>query len=135
MSSYEDLLARALKQVPPKTGTGERFELPRVITMRAGQKTVFVNFNELATALRREPDHLLKFLLKELATKYEWAGTQLVLQGKFPAELINRKIELYVKMYVVCPECKKPDSKLVKEDGFTFLKCEACGAKHVVGKV
>ena len=56
-------------------------------------------------------------------------------QGKFPPELITKKIDLYIKTYVLCPECKKPDSKIIREGVHSFLKCEACGAKHIVGKV
>jgi len=33
---------------------------------------------------------------------------------------------------VLCPECKKPDTQLKKEDRITTIKCSACGAKHPV---
>jgi ABC-type dipeptide/oligopeptide/nickel transport system ATPase subunit len=40
----------------------------------------------------------------------------------------------YVNKYVICAECKKPDTALVKENGFYFVNCLACGAKHSLGR-
>ena len=38
----------------------------------------------------------------------------------------------YAHEFVFCPECGKPDTKLEKEDKFSFIKCLACGAKNYV---
>ena len=51
---------------------------------------------------------------------------------KISANRINEKISQYVKEYVLCPECGKPDTRLMKEDKFIFIKCSACGAKKPV---
>ena len=77
----------------------------------------------------------MKFLLKELATKGEIEGQKANFQGVFSNHVINSKIETYVKIYVLCPECGKPDTKTIKEDRQNFVKCEACGARHPVSKV
>ena len=42
--------------------------------------------------------------------------------------MINQKIEKYVKNYVICPVCGKPDTKLIKVDRVLVMKCMACGA-------
>ncbi|MEK6812055.1 MAG: translation initiation factor IF-2 subunit beta, partial [Nanoarchaeota archaeon] len=34
--------------------------------------------------------------------------------------------------FVLCKECKKPDTELLREDRVTFIHCLACGAKHPV---
>jgi translation initiation factor 2 subunit 2 len=49
--------------------------------------------------------------------------------------LMEKKLESYVKGYVLCKECKKPDTKLIREDRITFLKCDACGAKSPVKSI
>ncbi|MFW6225798.1 MAG: translation initiation factor IF-2 subunit beta, partial [bacterium] len=38
----------------------------------------------------------------------------------------------YAEEFVLCPECGKPDTELIKEEGITKLHCLACGAKHPV---
>jgi translation initiation factor 2 subunit 2 len=130
---YEELLKRGLKKVPKKAEASERFVIPKARVQPAGARTIIVNFQDIAKDLRREPGHFLKFLLKELATKGDVEKGRLTVIGRFPAEQVDKKIEAYVKEYVVCPECGKPDTKIVKEDRFMFLVCEACGAKHSLG--
>ena len=132
---YEELLERGLGKVPKRAEDKERFEIPRPKTLRQGSKTILINFNEIANALRRDPRHLLKFLLKELATSSEIKDNKLIFQGNFTEEHIAKKIEIYAKTYVYCPECGKPDTNLVKEEGFYQIKCEACGARKTVGKI
>jgi len=53
-------------------------------------------------------------------------------QGRFSESTIKRLIEIYVNRFVICPICKRPDTKLSKEGKFLFLICEACGAKSSV---
>jgi translation initiation factor 2 subunit 2 len=132
---YKELLKRGLKKVPEKIETKERFEMPRMWVQIAGSRTTMTNFSEVSAALRRNPKHLMKFMLKELATKGSLSGTRLEVQGNFSEEMVNRKLDLYVKNYVACPECGKHDTKLVKERGFAFIKCEVCGARHTAAKV
>ena len=53
-------------------------------------------------------------------------------ESKLTQSLIQRKLESYVKEYVTCKVCGRPDTKLLKDDRITFSKCEACGAKTSV---
>lgn len=134
MQDYEKLLKRGLAKVPKEKDHGSRFKVAQPIVEKAGARTIITNFYEIAGSLRREPDALLKFLLKQLATKGEFEGQRLVVLGVFTQEHVARKIELYIRMYVLCPECGKPDTKLVYEGGRELIKCEACGAKSPAGK-
>ncbi|MBI4020118.1 MAG: translation initiation factor IF-2 subunit beta [Candidatus Aenigmarchaeota archaeon] len=134
MDDYEQLLKSAMEKIPHREGTGERFEMPRAQAMISGQRTIITNFKDVADKLRRDPKHLQKFLLKELATSGELEPQGLVVLGNFSSDMVNRKLDAYVKAYVLCPECKRPDTRIIKEDVYHFLKCEACGAKHPVSK-
>jgi len=77
-------------------------------------------------------DHFLKFLTKELAAKATIEGDRVILNMKVSSKKINPKIEQYVDEFVLCRECKKPDTELVKEGKFTLIRCLACGAKHPI---
>jgi len=135
MDAYEKLLDRAIEKLPKRSEDSDRFQMPRANILPAGARTVIINFTEIAGAFRREPEHMQKFILKELATSGELQGTRLVVQGKFRPEAVDKKIELYAKEYVLCPDCGKPDTKFVREERFLFLKCEACGSKHTIKKL
>ena len=135
MSDYDGLLEMCIERLPKECAEGSRFCVPKAEVLIQGTRTIFFNFNDVAGALRRDPKHLLKFFLKELATSYEEKDKKVIFQGRFPGPLINKKIELYVKNYVLCPNCCKPDTKLIKIDRMDFLKCEACGSKHSMKKI
>ncbi len=129
---YEQMLERARKKLPEQAEETSRFEIPKVIGHIQGNKTIISNFYQIADTLRREPDHLVKYVLKELATPGELKKAALIIGTKISASRINEKIQQYAKEFVLCTECKKPDTKLVKEDKFLYLKCTACGARHPV---
>lgn len=133
MSDYEKLLAEAFTKVKSQDSSkGERFEIPKISGHFEGKKTVLTNFSQISEHIRRNPDHFQKYLLKELAASGQRDGDRLVLNMKVPSAKINQKIEDYVKEFVLCKECKKPDTELLKEDRLSFIHCLACGAKHSV---
>lgn len=130
---YETLMKRARSKLPELVAkTGERFELPKVKGHLEGNKTVITNFSQIADSLRRDSRHLMKFLLKELATPGELKPAGLVMGTKVPASRINEKIQQYADQFVICKECGKPDTKLEVEGDFAFIKCMACGARKAV---
>ena len=130
--TYESLLKRAQELLPQKTTAAERLEVPKVLGHIQGNKTIVSNFHNIADVIGRPLDHFLKYILKELATSGEITKTALIIGTKVPASRINEKIQQYLKDFVICPECKRPDTKLEREDNVTFIKCSACGARHAV---
>ena len=132
MESYEQLLDTAYEQVTVVEGSGTRFEVPSIEGFFEGKKTILTNFAQVASHLRRNEEHFLKYLLKELAVKGNREGDRVLIIGKVSSKKINPKIDKYVQEFVICKECQKPDTELVKEGKTTMLHCLACGAKHPV---
>jgi translation initiation factor 2 subunit 2 len=132
--TYEKLLEAAYKKVKKVKASG-RFEIPQVKSIVEGNKTIISNFLQIASHLRRQPQHLEKFLEKELAAQGKIEGDRLILIRKLSSKKLQEKIKFYVEKYVLCKECGKPDTKIIKEDHFTFIHCLACGAKHSIAKI
>jgi|WetSurMetagenome_2_1015567.scaffolds.fasta_scaffold21883_6 translation initiation factor 2 subunit 2 len=132
MEDYEKLLDEAYGKVKKSEGNGERFEIPRIEGHFEGKKTILTNFSQIVSYIRRNPEHFQKFLFRELAASGQKDGDRLVLNMNVPSAKINQKVEQYVKEFVLCGECGKPDTELLKEDRLTFIHCLACGAKHSV---
>lgn len=132
MESYEKLLERAYKQVKVIEGSMGRFEIPKIEGFFEGKKTILTNFKDIASHIRRDEDHFLKYLLKELAVKGNKESDRIIIVGKTPSKKIQPKIEQYVEEFVICKECSKPDTELIKDGKNLILHCLACGAKHPV---
>src|SRR3990167_1034064 len=102
MKTYEQMLEEGIKSLPESVVLKERFEIPKAKGHVQGNKTVITNFNDIISSFRRDKDHFLKYILKELATPGYMDGPRLVLGRKVNASLINQKIEAYANNYVMC---------------------------------
>lgn len=132
---YKKLLKNAIEKMPKKIDLSDRFKIPEAILEIRGNRTSVKNFIEITNSLRRDPFHLSKYLFKELATPGNIEGNELILQTKISGEILQKKIEDYLKEFVYCKVCGEPDTKLIKEGRITFMKCEACGAKSPVRSI
>lgn len=129
---YMALLDRAKDVLPETIENHERFALPELDILQEGKITVFRNFIDVTDKLRRDPQHLLQFLLKELGTPGNIEGRRVVFKAKISPNSINERIQTYTETYVICSECGLPDTKMVKEDRTLILECEACGARRSI---
>jgi translation initiation factor 2 subunit 2 len=130
--NYEDLLKKACAQMPEVSLKHERLEMPSLYVNTAGMRTTIANFKEVADALDRDPQHILKFLTREMATAATFQDSRAIFQGKFRRDSFERLLQRYLDSYVVCPICKRPDTRIVKEKRLSFLVCNACGAKSSI---
>jgi len=132
--SYENLLKKAYSNITEISESSERFTVPEVKAYIEGKTTILENFAEIAGTVRREQDHLLKYILGELGTSGKIDGNRAIFNGKFEISLIRAIVKSYVDDYVICSECGKPDTRLVKDDRILILRCDACGGHRPVRK-
>jgi len=133
MDTYETMLDQGFQDLPEIAVTKERFEIPLVSGHHQGNRTIVVNFQPIVKVLRRDVNHFLKFLTKEVASQAKLDGPRLVFMRKVSSSLLNTKIQKYCKSYVLCKTCGKPDTKLIEENGVESIQCSACGAVSSVG--
>jgi translation initiation factor 2 subunit 2 len=134
MDDYEALLDRAIKNLPDKETTDERFVIPEPKMFAEGKTTVLDNFGNIASVLNRDPDHIMKYLTRELGTAGKTDGNRAIFQGRFTKDMMKSNIISYVEEYVICSECSRPDTQLIKVERVLILKCSACGAHRPVKK-
>jgi translation initiation factor 2 subunit 2 len=130
--NYDELLKRACSQMPEVSLKRERLELPRLLITTIGMRTIISNFKEVADILDRDPQHILKFLTREMATAATFHDSRAIFQGKFQRDSFGRLLQRYMESFVVCPVCKRPDTKIVKEKRLSFLVCNTCGARSSI---
>ncbi len=132
MESYESLLDKAYDQVKVVKKSSERFEVPAAIGQLVGKTTVITNIGAIAAYIRRPIEHLARFLQKELAVPGKIDNDRLILNTRLNASKVNEKIASYTKEFVLCNECRKPDTELMVDKGYKLKHCLACGAKSPV---
>ena len=132
-SDYESLLKRLQGQFKNTSRKeASRLEIPSPQIIWVGQRTIFRNFIEFPKALRRDPEKLLLYLNKELASAGYIAGERVIFLGRKEPSSFGTLIDRYVKEYVICPVCGSPDTRTEKNKKLGFLLCEACGARSSI---
>lgn len=129
--NYKELLDRIKDQLS-KEGVKKqsRLVLPQPAVVFVGNRTIFRNFKEVATVIRREPSRILMYLAKELATAASLdAEGRAIFIGRRAVDSFAVLLERYVNEFVICPVCGSPDTHIEKQKKISILVCEACGAK------
>ncbi len=129
---YDKLLDAIYSNLPTKTSSGVRFEYPEFDSFVEGNKTIIKNTDLVCSKLRREKQQLIKFLTKELATPIVVDKERAILQRKVNPAILKDKLNNFIKEYVICKVCEKPDTHIVNVGNFKELVCEACGARRSV---
>jgi len=126
---YKEMLDKVYEKI--KRGEEkDRINIIKPEISSSGNKTIISNFEQFCNSIRRDKKQVAKFLYKELATSGFVDRGRLILQTRSP--ILEDKIQKYLKNFVYCHECGKPDTILQKEGRFYILKCEACGARRTI---
>jgi translation initiation factor 2 subunit 2 len=129
---YLALLDRAKNCLPETIESHERFSLPELDILQEGKITVIRNFIDITDKLRRDPQHVLQYLLRELGTPGNVETRRAVLKAKLSITQISERVQEYTDTFVICSECGLPDTHMSKEGRTLVLECEACGARRPV---
>lgn len=139
--TYQELLGRVFKtlraQNPALSGDKKKFTMvPPQVARDGSKKTVFANVVDICKRMHRHPDHVIQFLFAELGTIGSVDGSQrLVIRGRFQPKQIENVLRRYITEYVICKTCKRPETKLTKENRIFFVTCEKCGSQRSVSAI
>ena len=129
---YDALLDRARDRIPTDICERNRWTMPNPEILVEGNQTIIRNFSAIVDAMDRDANHVYQYLINELGTSGTREQVRVMLKGRVPPKRIKEKIVGYVKTYILCEQCKAPDTRFIKEDRTTLLKCQACGATRPV---
>lgn len=110
-----------------------RYKMPKLQARIEGRgngiKTNVVNNVDIAKALERPPEYVLKWYGCELGaqTKFDKKTGTSIVNGAHDTGKLTEMLESFIKKYVQCYSCGNPETvvKIKKEN--IYLKCKACG--------
>lgn len=94
-----------------------------------GIKTNIVNNVDIAKALERPPEYVIKYFGIELGaqTKFDKKSGTSIVNGAHDQKKLSEVLELFIKKYVQCYGCGNPETVIkIKKENIN-LKCKACG--------
>jgi len=114
-----------------------RYKMPKIAGKIEGRgngiKTLLVNVREVAMALNREAPEVTKFFGTELGaqTTFEAETDRAIVNGAHSDVLLLEKMRTYIEKFVLCGNCKLPETHYKIKDSIITQRCLACGAKTV----
>jgi len=99
-----------------------------------GSKTVIPNIVEVGGSLHREPSEVNKFFGCELGaqTTYNFETHRAIVNGHHTDRVLQDMVHKYIERFVLCTNCRLPETDYKIKSGCIFQKCAACGAKEMV---
>lgn len=133
-NTYIKLLDEAIGKIPSGTKDTDRWSIPVAEVIYEGKNTIITNFKKICEELGRDEKHFFKFICKELgaAGDIQMSSGRAVLKSVLKKPSINKQITQYVKNFVLCTTCNKPDTVIIKESRNHMLICQACGTRRIV---
>jgi len=109
-----------------------RYKMPKLKTRIEGRgngiKTNMVNVCEIAGALKTDPAYITKFLGGELGaqSKYSVQEKTATVNGAHETSTGQQLLDKFVDKFVLCPNCKLPETDMFVKKGFLRAGCRAC---------
>lgn len=115
-----------------------RYKMPVVFGKIEGRgngiKTVIPNVTDVATSLHRSPGEVNKFFGCELGAQTTYAADtdKAIVNGAHNDATLQSLIHKYIDAFVLCPNCRLPETIYKIKNEIIYHKCAACGAKEMV---
>jgi translation initiation factor 2 beta subunit (eIF-2beta)/eIF-5 len=105
-----------------------------IINNKGTKITILVNYINFCELLHFDKDILIKIIGKKLSCKAGIHKTSNLyyLQGDFNKNTINNIIYEFIREYLLCNSCDKPEVKLKYKKSQIRQKCCACGYKGYI---
>lgn len=110
-----------------------RYKMPDIQVKIEGRgngiKTIIPNMADIGAALKRDPAYPTKYFSTELGALSQWDDKRNVgvVNGEHSKETLTKLLADFINRYVLCPQCKLPETDLKVKNGQIMAKCKACG--------
>lgn len=115
-----------------------RYKMPAVFGKIEGSgngiKTAIPNVSDVGLSLHRSPGEVNKFFGCELGaqTTYVEATDRAIVNGAHTDDTLQALIHRYIEAFVLCPNCRLPETVYKIKNDAIYHRCAACGAKEMV---
>ncbi|KAK4934323.1 eukaryotic translation initiation factor 5 [Elasticomyces elasticus] len=94
-----------------------------------GIKTVVANLPSVAQSLARPPAYIIKYFGFELGaqTNTNPKDDRWIINGAHQADKLQESLDGFFSRFVLCKDCKNPETVVNIKDGRILLDCKACG--------
>jgi translation initiation factor 2 subunit 2 len=130
--STEELIKRAYESLSSREKKKNKFIQPEIIVK--DRKTFITNFDIFCKSINRENNFVKMYIDKEtqFASSLINNDTQLKIDTSLKIPHLKNILTIFIKMYILCPECKSSDTILIRKNRKTFTSCGTCKSEKIL---
>lgn len=130
--STEELIKRAYESLSLREKKKNKFIQPDIIIK--DRKTFITNFDNFCKSINRENSLVKMYIDKEtqFASSLINNDTQLKIDTSLKIPHLKNIITIFIKMYILCQECKSSDTTLIRKNRKTFTSCGTCKTEKIL---
>lgn len=129
--SREFLVNRAYQTLLKREKKKNKFIEPIIIIK--DKKTFITNFELFCKSINRDKNIVKKYIDKEttFASSLPGDSTQLKIDTTLKQPYVKSILSVYIKLCVLCQECKSSDTELITKIRSQFTHCNICKSERV----
>lgn len=128
----EELIKRAYETLSLREKKKNKFIQPEIIVK--DRKTFITNFDNFCKSINRDNNFVKMYIDKE--TQYASSlinnETQLKIDTSLKVSHLKNIITIFIKMCILCQECKSSDTVIIRKNRKTFTSCNTCKTEKIL---
>ena len=113
-----------------------RYKVPPLVVKYEGggngTKTLITNGTVIARSLKRPIDLFTKYCGYELGSATSVKNGLCTINGWLQQAQLQELMDKFMEAYVLCKECRNPETDVVIKKRLVYLGCKACGYRGAV---
>ena len=140
--SYDFLLKRLFNTMNSKKDKSASFiSIPNLkLGVGNNDRTTWINFAQVAEALRRSKEHLFSYVISDLSIEATLGGEGQIYfksKQKVTERMLRNVLDKYYNDYIKCPNCKSFKTILRKDQSTRLpqIYCEVCKGEKTIQNI
>jgi translation initiation factor 2 subunit 2 len=125
------LVKRAYQSLSKRERKKNKFIEPNIIVK--DRKTYITNFDIFCKSINRDKYIVKQYIDKEttISSSLLCESTQLKIDSSLKPSHVKNIITIYIKLYILCQECKSSDTELLHKNRLLFTFCNYCKSERI----
>jgi translation initiation factor 2 subunit 2 len=135
--SFEEMLIQVYEKLDASK-IEHKLVVPKPIVNVTTTNTFWKNAKSVMKVLKRPPDHIIEFMIKEIGQEITWRTSNkndgIVIKNKVGFKKISSVISKYITNFVSCRSCSSANTrfKLEKSIRSYRLICKSCETNYII---
>lgn len=115
-----------------KTDSGYRYKRPSITLIPSKEFMCLTNIEQIAGALGRPVELLTRYLAIKIGTSITNKKGKYMIKCNTPPSEFEKMIDEFTQYFVLCKDCKNPETDVESDKSSISLRCKACGCVSVI---